>query len=406
MGTDVASIGTQTPPNVGLIAPVAPEAAAALAATDEQASHPAPPTEGLPVTHPPVNPAAIPPAPILGPTGPEPETADGAEDPEDGQAPAPEMTLPEQYARFYQLMTKLFGGNIFSERLILWVQDQIRTNGKLDFHDDSFREMLAEELKIPESMISDAGLDYFFGDQSGELNEADAMSLSRVIDRLEFLVPIYQGQAAVGGSNATQTLRADTIMLMSFESDCLDGIDFAALRESGDPLFEICMQAAAQAYLNSADATEAGKKAVQAYYYGQTDKLPEELMDLLFSNYWSAFKAELGNRAAANGTQALPIELLNEDTELRQQFLNGIFLDFVEGSLVAGAAEGEEEPPTVLVHEIPEEIDEESIAAAYNERINNLPPQAPVPHEPAASVSAETEPAAEAVPPATVAEVV
>jgi hypothetical protein len=265
----------------------------------------------------------------------------------------------DPYTRIRNLLSQLFNSNFIDTNGIRnWLKSHINESGEI-LIDKSFRELLAREIGIEEDWITDAALNYFFGNQSqdGKLNGEDATTLSKLINQLEFLVPIFTAQAEAGGTTAVQMLRADDILIIDFDqyAPVLDGIDFAALYKSRDPLFLNCLEAAIDAYLSSPNATDDGKEEVRKIKlalqgYGEWDgKIPDELRRLLLAAYWGNFRETL----AAHEID-LPLKLLRENEERRADLFAGIFLNYVAGHSDA-------EHPTAITHDLPKKITETEI---------------------------------------------
>jgi len=280
---------------------------------------------------------------------------------ESAGATAPDETADlDPYTRIRNLLFQLFGKFfIDADGLRTWLKSHLNESGEIVI-DDSFREMLADEIGIDEDWITDAALDYFFGNQDRKLDAGDTITFSMLIDRLEFLVPVFTAQAEAGGTTAVQMLRTDDILIIDFDQyvSVLDGVDFAALHRTQDPLFTTCFDAAVQAYMSSPDPniSDEERSAVSELYYKLKDEnyqwdgeVPAGLRRLLLAAYWGNFREAL----AAHKID-LPIELLQESEDVREDLFAGIFLNYVAGH-------SDTEHPMAITHDLPDEITAEEI---------------------------------------------
>ncbi|HTY12554.1 MAG TPA: hypothetical protein VMD02_00035 [Candidatus Omnitrophota bacterium] len=262
--------------------------------------------------------------------------------------PVPEGKKPPQdsYGRACDLMTRLFGVEFYDGKGGLG--EYLRTHDRIIVHSPEFKEKLAQWLGIPENMITDKGLDYFFGDQNGKLDGKDEMELPDLIDRLEFLGPIFTAMRAGGGDSAVQCLRTEDIVLYGGDRGggaALAGVDFAELFRAKDQLFFECMRIAATVIYQSPGSTDADKTQAEnilmfldgkgSNWFGE---VPDSMKPLLHSAYWGKFRR-------ATYRMELPYDALIKKPGLKTDLFNGLFLDFIAGH--------SDKDPAKITHDLP-----------------------------------------------------
>ena len=238
-------------------------------------------------------------------------------------------------------MSQLFGVDFYDGKGGLG--EYLRAHPKgIDIHSPEFKAKLAKWLGIPEDLITDKALDYFFGNQDGKLDKKDFITKAQLIDRLKFLVPIFAAMREAGGDTAIQYLRAEDIITYDYKPEYLAGVNFEELYKAKDPLFMECIKIAAKAYINSPGATTEGKqKAMSILGYGEDWKgeVPDELKPYLHAAYYGKFRA-------ATYKIDLPYESLKKTPGLKDAFFKGVFLDFVDGHSAPNN-------PTKITHDVP-----------------------------------------------------
>lgn len=252
-------------------------------------------------------------------------------------------------AKTIALFEKLFGvpftdKNGFGD----WLRAEIKANhGEIRMFDSGFfggrtslKQALAQAIYGSKSTIgdkvTDAGLDYFFGDQNGALGKEDTMSLATLIDRLKFMVPVFQAQEAGEGENAIQLLRTKHIVLVDFSKDYLEHADFKALKD--DDTFKKIITAFFQKYqsINDPKAKKIKELAIKILGEGEWNGKIEdrEIRQLIFAAFWGNYKTRL-----VQADIEIPYEELEKGTkvdgkaytgaELTDAMFRGVFMDYL-----------------------------------------------------------------------------
>lgn len=252
-------------------------------------------------------------------------------------------------AKTIALFEKLFGvpftdKNGFGE----WLRAEIKANrGEIRMFDSGFfdrrtslKQALAQAIYNSKSTIgdkvTDAGLDYFFGDQNGALGEEDTMSLATLIDRLEFMVPVFQAQTSGGGENAIQLLRTKHIVLVDYSRDYLEHANFKALKN--DEQFKSLIRLLYTSYQFSDDPKAKKIKELAIKILGEGEwngKIEDrETRQLIFAALWGHFKSRL-----SQADIEIPYKELEKGAkvdgkaytgaELTDAMFRGVFMDYL-----------------------------------------------------------------------------
>ncbi|MEE8638747.1 MAG: hypothetical protein V3T21_06895 [Candidatus Margulisiibacteriota bacterium] len=240
------------------------------------------------------------------------------------------------------------------EGFMEWFKGILNKNNGRIVIDDDFREEFARQLRIPEKDITEAALDALFGDQNGELDEEDIISVPLFMERLDLAIKFFAVRKQLG-EGFVGFLRRKRIAILNFgelqKRSAQYNVFYAIMqnRVAYDEFKNRYLGLAGEAWKDlariegRADQYQERAEIITKIWKGDK-KIPQELQELLFFTYLTDFEIScLKSEIKIDG------DINWKDPKVLDDFVKGVLMNFVLGR---DLPEGEDEITEEIIHQV------------------------------------------------------